>query len=44
VRAAQDVEHDLPEQLRSRLGHFLRSSHPHDDADDVTAGNSQPSN
>jgi len=43
-RAAQDVEHDLPGQLRSRLGHFLRPPHPYDDVDDVTAGGGQPSN
>lgn len=43
-RAAQDVEHDLPEQLRSRLGNFLRPPHPYDDVDDVTAGGGQPSN
>jgi glycerol-3-phosphate acyltransferase PlsX len=43
-RAAQDVQHDLPEQLRSRLGRFLQSPDPCDDADDVTTGNGQPSN
>jgi len=43
-RAAQDVEHDLPGQLRSRLGHFLRPPHPYDDVDDVTADGGQPSN
>ncbi|MCQ4294750.1 phosphate acyltransferase PlsX [Pseudomonas stutzeri] len=43
-RAAQDVEHDLPEQLRRRLGHYLKAIHPADGFDDVTAGGGPPSN
>ncbi|WP_326428542.1 phosphate acyltransferase PlsX [Stutzerimonas frequens] len=43
-RATQDVEHDLPEQLRSRLGQFLSGDRLSSGADDVTAGDGWPSN
>ena len=43
-RAALDVEHDLPDQLRRRLGHYLKAIPPADALDDVTAGDGPPSN
>ncbi|MCQ4263614.1 phosphate acyltransferase PlsX [Stutzerimonas stutzeri] len=43
-RAAQDVEHDLPELLGRRLGCFLGADRTPDESGDVTAENGQPSN
>ncbi|EHY78337.1 MULTISPECIES: phosphate acyltransferase PlsX [Stutzerimonas stutzeri subgroup] len=43
-RAAQDVEHDLPELLGRRLGILLGAAHLPDGVDDVTAENGKPSN
>lgn len=43
-RAAQDVEHDLPAQLRDRLGQFFRVDGLSGGTDDVTARDGWPSN
>ncbi|MGR8025124.1 phosphate acyltransferase PlsX, partial [Burkholderia cenocepacia] len=43
-RAAQDVEHDLPAQLRDRLGQFFRVDGSSGGTDDVTARDGWPSN
>jgi glycerol-3-phosphate acyltransferase PlsX len=44
LRAAKDVEHNLPDQLHSRLEHLLVTSRSINAGDDVTAGSSSPSN
>lgn len=44
LRAAQDLEHNLPEQLHSRLEHLLVTSRSFNAGDDVTAAGGSPSN
>ncbi|MCQ4257745.1 phosphate acyltransferase PlsX [Stutzerimonas stutzeri] len=44
LRAAQDLEHNLPEQLHSRLEHMLVTSRSINAGNDVTAAGSSPSN
>ena len=44
LRAAEDVRHNLPEQLHSRLEHLLVTNRSVNDAGDVTAAGGQPSN
>ena len=44
LRAAEDVRHNLPEQLHSRLEHLLVTNRSVSGAGDVTAAGGQPSN
>ena len=44
LRAAQDLEHNLPEQLHSRLEHLLVTSQSTNAGNDVTAAGGSPSN
>ena len=43
-RAAQDMERNLPAQLRSRLEHLLVTARSANDPGDVTASEGSPSN
>ena len=44
LRAARDVQHNLPEQLHSRLEHLLVTNRSINGTGDVTAAGSSPSN